>query len=140
MKRQSTRERCSYEGLQRKVRTMKTPRIEVWKNQYNDRNYVVTIDFPEFTCLCPKTGLPDFATISIRYIPDSWCLELKSLKLYFVSFREVGIFNEHAVNRILQDIVKACRPRWSEVIGVFKARGGMKTVVTCEYGKEARPR
>ncbi|MFC1576864.1 preQ(1) synthase [Candidatus Omnitrophota bacterium] len=129
----------SYEGLQGKVRTLKTPAIEVWKNQYIDKDYVIKIEFPEFTCLCPKTGLPDFAVISIRYIPDRRCLELKSLKYYFISFRQVGIFNEHAVNRILDDIVKHCRPRWAEVIGEFSPRGGTKTVVSAEFNKRSRP-
>ena len=89
--------RGSYEGLQEDVKRLKTPALEVWRNQYPDRDYVVKIDIPEFTCLCPKTGLPDFANITIRYVPDKWCVELKSLKYYEVSFRDVGIFNEHGI-------------------------------------------
>ena len=127
-----------YEGLQSKIRTLKTPAIETWKNQYPDRDYVITIDIPEFTCICPKTGLPDFADIVIRYIPDRSCLELKSLKYYMLSYRDVGIFNEHAVNKILDDLVKSCKPRWMELIGEFNARGGIKTTVSAEYGKEKR--
>ncbi|MFH1996850.1 MAG: preQ(1) synthase [Candidatus Omnitrophota bacterium] len=130
----------TYEGLQKNVRTLTTPAIEAWKNPYADKDYVITIDFPEFTCLCPKTGQPDFATITIRYIPDKWCLELKSLKFYYFWFRQVGIFNENVVNRVLDDIVKACKPRWAEATGDFNQRGGMKTVVRREYRESARPR
>ncbi len=125
--------KSSYEGLQEDVKRLKTPALEVWKNQYPDRDYTVKIDIPEFTCLCPKTGLPDFANITIRYIPDRWCIELKSLKYYEVSFRNVGIFNEHVVNKILDDFVKACAPKWAEVFGEFNARGGIKTTVSAEY-------
>ncbi|MFA5146786.1 MAG: preQ(1) synthase [Candidatus Omnitrophota bacterium] len=132
--------RSEYEGLQDKIRHLKTPKIEVWKNSYPDRDYVITIDIPEFTCICPKTGLPDFATIVIRYIPDRWCLELKSLKYYTIFYRDIGIFNENAVNKILDDIVKASGPRWIEVIGEFNARGGIKTTVKAEYGNPPSPR
>lgn len=126
--------------MQDKIRHLKTPKIEVWKNSYPDRDYVITIDIPEFTCICPKTGLPDFATIVIRYIPDRWCLELKSLKYYTIFYRDIGIFNENAVNKILDDIVKASGPRWIEVIGEFNARGGIKTTVKAEYGNPPSPR
>jgi len=125
--------KSSYEGLQENIRNLKTPKIEVWKNQYPERDYVVKIDIPEFTCICPKTGLPDFATITIRYIPDRLCLELKSLKYYVIFYRDVGIFNENVVNKILDDCVKACLPRWMEVAGEFNARGGIKTTVSAEY-------
>jgi len=127
--------KSEYEGLQDKIRNLKTPKIDVWKNRYPDRSYVVKIDIPEFTCICPKTGLPDFATITIRYIPDRLCLELKSLKYYIIFYRDVGIFNENAANKILDDCVKACGPRWMEVAGEFNARGGIKTTVTAEYKK-----
>jgi len=133
------KDRASYEGLQGTIRKLRTPDIETWKNQYSDKEYVITIEFPEFTCLCPKTGLPDFANIVIRYVPGARCLELKSLKYYFFSFRQIGIFNEHVVNRVLDDVVKACEPRWVEVLGEFNPRGGMKTIVRREYRKEARP-
>ncbi len=125
----------SYEGLQGKIRGLKTPRIETWKNQYHDRHYVIKIDVPEFTCICPKTALPDFANITIRYIPNRLCLELKSLKYYTIFYRDVGIFNEHVINKILDDIVKACHPRWAEVVGEFNPRGGIKTTVNAEYGR-----
>lgn len=127
--------RSKYEGLQDKIRTMKMPRIEVWKNQYADKDYVVEINVPEFTCLCPKTDLPDFAAITVRYKPDRWCAELKSLKYYMLFYRDVGIFNEHVVNKILEDFVRCCKPRWAEVVGVFNPRGGMSTTIRCEYKK-----
>ena len=128
--------RSLYEGLQNKVRALKAPAIETWKNQYPDRDYIITIDIPEFTCICPKTGLPDFAAIVIRYIPDRLCVELKSLKYYTIFYRDVGIFNEHAVNKMLDDLVAACGPEWMEVIGEFNARGGIKTTVSAEYKRK----
>ena len=126
--------RSLYEGLQGKVRNLKTPVIETWKNQYPDKDYIITIDIPEFTCICPKTGLPDFAKIIIKYIPDVLCLELKSLKMYTIFYRDIGIFNENVVNKILEDFTKACKPRWAEITGEFNARGGIKTTVRAEYG------
>jgi len=125
--------RSSYEGLQNDIRRRRSPEIEVWKNQYPERDYVITIDIPEFTCICPKTGLPDFATITIRYIPDKTCIELKSLKYYELSYRNTGIFHENVVNKFLEDLVGACKPRWLEVTGEFNARGGIKTTVKAEY-------
>ncbi len=126
--------KSSYEGLQGKIRNLKTPGIDTWKNQYPDRVYTIQIDIPEFTCICPKTGLPDFATIIIKYAPGKECIELKSLKYYTLFFRDIGIFNEHAVNKMLDDLVKSCKPRWIEVFGEFNARGGIKTTVVAEYG------
>lgn len=117
---------------------MKTPVIETWKNQYPERDYIITIDIPEFTCICPKTGLPDFATIVIRYIPDTLCVELKSLKYYTIFYRDIGIFNENVINRMLDDIVKSCHPRWMEIVGEFNARGGIKTTVKAEYGESCK--
>lgn len=125
--------RSSYEGLQSAIKKLKAPKIEVWKNQYPDRDYIITIDVPEFTCICPKTGLPDFALISIRYTPDEFCIELKSLKYYEIFFRDVGIFHENVVNKFLDDLVRACKPRWMEITGEFSARGGIKTTVKAEY-------
>ena len=125
--------RSPYEGLQNKVRSLNTPKIDTWTNRYQDRNYIVDIDIPEFTCICPKTGLPDFAVIKIRYTPDKLCLELKSLKMYMIFYRDTGIFNENAVNKILDDCVKSCKPRWMQVTGEFNARGGIKTTVSAEY-------
>ena len=128
--------KSSYEGLQEKVRSFKTPKIDVWRNKYSDKDYLVKIETDEFTCMCPKTGLPDFATIRIEYIPDKWCIELKSFKLYLVSFRGVGIFHEHATNRILDDLVKACKPRYMKLEMEYKLRGGIKTSTKAEYKRE----
>ena len=127
------RRNSSYEGLQKKVRSLKTPKLDVWKNQYPDKEYTITIDIPEFTCICPKTGLPDFALIKIEYSPDIYCIELKSLKLYTIFYRNIGIFHEHAVNKILEDFVKACKPRWAKVTGIFNPRGGIGTTVNAQY-------
>ncbi len=125
--------KSSYEGLQGHVRDLATPEIEVWQNQYADREYDIELVMPEFTCICPKTGLPDFATIKIDYAPAKTCLELKSLKMYFVFFRNVGIFHEHLVNKILDDIVKACGPRRARVEIVMNPRGGITTTVIAAY-------
>jgi 7-cyano-7-deazaguanine reductase len=127
----------SYEELQKGIKRLKTPKIEVWKNQYPGRPYTITIDVPEFTCICPKTGLPDFAVITIRYIPEELCIELKSLKYYEIFYRSIGIFHENVVNKFLDDLVKACAPRWMEVVGEFNARGGIKTTVRAEYNRKA---
>jgi len=125
--------KSDYEGLQKEIRKLKTPVIEVWENRYQDKDYTINISIPEFTCICPNTGLPDFAVIYLNYRPKKWCLELKSLKLYINFYRNIGIFHEHAVNRILEDIVKSCRPKQCEVIGEFNIRGGIKTTVRAEY-------
>ena len=123
----------SYKGLQKNIRKLKTPKIETWKNQYPDRDYNIHLEYPEFTCICPKTGLPDFATIIIDYVPDKDCLELKALKEYFIAYRNVGIFHEHLVNKILDDIVTASKPRTAKVVGIISVRGGIKTTVTAEH-------
>jgi len=125
----------SYENRQKDIRTLKMPDIEVWDNQYADRDYVVDLSSSEFTCICPKTALPDFALIKVSYKPARLCLELKSLKLYLVEYRNVGIFHEHLVNKLLDDLVKACQPRWMRVEVVMNPRGGIGTTVTAEYQK-----
>ena len=125
--------KSSYEGLQKDVRKLKTPSIETWENQYSDREYVVDLEIPEFTCICPKTGLPDFAVIKVSYKPAKLCLELKSLKMHLIFYRNVGIFHEHLVNKLLDDFVKACRPRWMKVEVVMNPRGGIATTVTAEH-------
>ena len=125
----------SYDELQTHVRELKTPTIETWENKYSDRNYTIEITNLEFSAVCPKTGLPDYATICITYIPDMHCVELKSLKEYFVFFRDVGIFHEHVVNKVLEDFINACQPRSAEVTGDFNIRGGMKTIVSAKYEK-----
>ena len=109
------------------------PTIEVIKNEYAEKDYTVNIEFPEFTCVCPKTGLPDFATIKIEYVPDKLIIELKSLKYYFISYRNVGTFHENVVNKMLDDLASACKPRKMKVIGEFSVRGGIKTTVSAEY-------
>ncbi len=125
--------KSGYEGLQESVRSLKTPAIEVWKSQYPDKEYVVNLDIPEFTCICPKTGLPDFATIKIEYSPGNSCIELKSFKMYTLFYRNIGIFHEHLVNKMLEDLVKACSPRWMKIAGVFNPRGGITTTVSAEF-------
>jgi 7-cyano-7-deazaguanine reductase len=107
------------------------PEIETWPNQF--KNYEITIEIPEYTAICPKTGLPDFGTIRIGYLPDKQCLELKSLKLYIHAYRNLGIFYENAVNRILRDVVNACRPVWARVTGEFTARGGLRSVIEAKF-------
>lgn len=107
------------------------PAIETFPNQFSD--YEIRIEVPEFTSVCPKTGLPDFGVLDIRYIPDKVCLELKSLKMYLLGYRNLGIFYENAVNRILEDIVAACRPVQATVIGEFNPRGGIKSIVEANF-------
>jgi 7-cyano-7-deazaguanine reductase len=109
--------------------------LEAVPNPHPDRDYEVTMTVPEFTCLCPMTGQPDFATIRIRYVPDQHLIELKSLKLYAWSYRDQGAFHEDVTNRILNDLVATIRPRWAEVTGDFNTRGGIKTEVRAAYGK-----
>ena len=109
--------------------------LETVPNPHPDRDYEVSMTVPEFTCLCPMTGQPDFATIRIRYVPDQLLVELKSLKLYLWSYREEGAFHEAVTNTILDDFVAAARPRWAEVTGDFTIRGGIKTDVHAVYGK-----
>tara|TARA_Y100000748_G_scaffold291767_1_gene279576 strand:- start:149 stop:505 length:357 start_codon:yes stop_codon:yes gene_type:complete len=109
--------------------------LEIVNNEYLDRDYNIDVSVPEFNCVCPKTGLPDFANIKIQYVPDKHIVELKSLKLYMVKFRNVGIFHEHVTNRILDDIVKAASPKKIKIIGDFNARGGVKTSVEVNWEK-----
>ncbi len=111
--------------------TTPLPEIETFPNQY--KGYEITIEIPEYTAICPKTNLPDFGAITLKYQPDKHCLELKALKMYIHAYRNVGIFYENAVNRILQDIVKACRPIWATVTGEFAARGGLRSIVEATY-------
>ena len=107
--------------------------LETFPNPAPERDYTIRIEIPEFTCLCPKTGQPDFATIRIRYVPDQLCVELKSLKLYLWSFRDEGAFHEAVTNRILEDLVAATSPRRMTVEGDFWVRGGIHTVVECQH-------
>jgi 7-cyano-7-deazaguanine reductase len=109
----------------------KFPEIETWLNQFP--GYEIVIDDPEFTSVCPKTGLPDFGVITIRYMPRRLCLELKSLKEYLQSYRNLGIFQENIVNCVLEDVVKWAKPVWAEVKGDFRPRGGISTVVIAKW-------
>ena len=116
----------------------KLPEIETFPNHF--RGYEIRIEVPEFTSVCPKTGLPDFGTLVLRYVPRARCLELKSLKDYILSYRNLGIFNENAVNRVLDDVVKACRPVRASVTGDFNPRGGIKSVIEARYPRGRRTR
>ena len=109
----------------------KFPPIEAWPNQFP--GYEIVIEAPEFTSVCPKTGLPDFGLINLRYMPDRRCLELKSFKQYLLAYRELGIFQENIVNRVLEDVVRAARPVWAVVRGDFRPRGGIGTVVEARW-------
>ena len=113
--------------------TMSGATIETFPNPRPEREFEIAIDCPEFTSMCPKTGLPDFGAIRIRYTPDARCIELKSLKYYLLEFRNQGIFYEAVTNQILDDLVAACAPRRMSVTGDFTARGGITTRVTAEY-------
>jgi 7-cyano-7-deazaguanine reductase len=114
----------------------KLPQIESWPNQFG--GYEIVVDDPEFTSVCPKTGLPDFGTITIRYMPDKHCLELKSLKEYLQAYRNLGIFQENIVNRVLEDVVRWAKPVWVEVKGEFRPRGGISTVVSAKWPRPGR--
>lgn len=110
-------------------RKIKQAKIEVWENPSPDRDYEIDISFPEFTCICPRSGYPDFAVIRINYVPDRWIVELKSLKFYLNSFRDVHASHEEVTNRIYDALLKKLKPRSLEVIGDFNPRGNVKTVV-----------
>lgn len=110
----------------------KLPKLEVLANQF--KPYKIIIKIPEYTALCPKTGLPDVGTITIEYEPDEYFVELKSLKYYILGYRNIGIFYENAVNRILKDFVKAVKPRWAVVRGEFNPRGGMSSIIEARFG------
>jgi len=110
--------------------------LETFQNQYPEREYTIEIVCPEFTSVCPKTGQPDFGTMTIVYIPSQLCVELKSLKLYLQAYRNMGIFYEHVTNRILDDLVGILKPRWMQVVADFRPRGGITTKVTAEYRAE----
>ena len=115
--------------------TRPSRRLETFPNPEPGRDYLIRHVCPEYTAVCPVTGQPDFGTIVVRYVPDRRCVELKSLKLYLWSYRQEGAFHEDVTNRILDDFVAAARPRWIEVVGDFKIRGGIKTDVRAVYGK-----
>jgi 7-cyano-7-deazaguanine reductase len=112
------------------------PEVDTWPNQFPA--YEILVDVPEFTSICPKTGLPDFGTLEIRYLPHRHCLELKSLKEYLHGYRNLGIFQENIVNRVLEDLVRAARPKWMVVKGVFRPRGGLGTTVEARWPRPRR--
>ena len=112
--------------------------LEVFENKYPDRDYLITHINEEYTSVCPKTGLPDFGTITINYIPDKLCLELKALKYYFLDFRDKGIFYESVINQILDDLVRACNPRYMEIVGEFSSRGGIKSIIEVTHDPQKR--
>jgi 7-cyano-7-deazaguanine reductase len=114
--------------------------IETFPNPRPGRDYEIEIRCPEFTSVCPKTGLPDFGEILISYVPDQWCIELKALKYYMVEFRNKGIFYEAVTNQILDDLVAACSPKRMTVVGDFSVRGGIATAVTATFEKETEDR
>jgi len=116
----------------------KLPEIECWPNQFPQSDYWIEISTPEFTSVCPRTSLPDHGTITIRYIADKQCLELKSLKMYWLEYRNLGIFQENVVNRILADCVKACQPREMIVEGEFTPRGGVYSTITASYKRKKK--
>jgi 7-cyano-7-deazaguanine reductase len=107
------------------------PEIDTWPNQFPA--YEIVIDVPEFTSVCPKTGLPDFGALEIHYMPGKLCLELKSLKEYLLHYRNLGIFQENIVNQVLEDVVRAVKPKWAVVKGVFRPRGGIGTTVEARW-------
>ncbi len=110
--------------------------LEVFENAYPDRDYTVIHEAPEFTSVCPKTGQPDFATITIEYVPDLLCIELKSLKFYLNSYRNEGIYFESVTNKILDDLVEACKPRYMLITAEFNTRGGISSIVEAEYSMD----
>ena len=115
--------------------------IETFPNPFPERDYNIDMECPEFTCLCPKTGQPDFGILDISYIPDKLCIELKSLKIYLTSYRNEGGFHEKVVNIILDDLVSACKPKKMKIVGDFNVRGGIHTTVTVEhFGKKTKTR
>ena len=126
----------TYDGKQDHIRNLTLPEIEVFQNIYSDRSYNIKLSFPEFTAICPNTGLPDFGIIHLEYSPNIHCLELKSLKEYFFAYRNVGIFHENVVNKICEDTAKACLPHWLKVEATYNVRGGITTTVSTSYKSE----
>lgn len=122
-----------YEGKQEHIRSLNTPKIDFFKNIYAENIYKIHLEIPEFTAICPKTGLPDFGTIYITYIPSDYCLELKSLKEYIQFFRDIGIFHENFVNKLLDDIIRSVSPRYICIKVTYYPRGGIHTTVERSY-------
>jgi len=123
----------------RVAKSNEKPELIVFPNRFPNRDYVITHSNPEFTSVCPMTGLPDFGEITLVYVPDELCVELKALKYYYLSFRSKGIFYEAVINEILDDLVSAVKPRWMEVTGEFSTRGGLHSTVVAKYSKDEDP-
>jgi 7-cyano-7-deazaguanine reductase len=123
----------AYQKHQKKSFGSQLPELEVVDNHYSDRDYIVRFEIPEFNCVCPKTGLPDFATLTIEYVPAKKLVELKSLKLYINAYRNLGVFHEHVANKVLDDLVAATTPKKMRLTADFNVRGGIHTVVTSNY-------
>jgi 7-cyano-7-deazaguanine reductase len=119
-------------------KAIKEAELEAWENPHKDRDYTISLTIPEFTCVCPRSGFPDFATFYIKYIPGQKIVELKSLKLYINSYRDVPISHEDATNKVLNDLVRLLNPRWIEVVGDFNVRGNIKAVITATYKQESK--
>jgi len=113
------------------------PEIETWPNQFPP--YEIVIDVPEFTSVCPKTGLPDFGVLKLRYVPDKLCVELKSFREYLLAFRNLGIFQENIINQVLEDVVRSAKPVWAEVTGEFRPRGGIGTQIMARWPRSKNP-
>ncbi len=132
--------RCRSGGITVSVMTTTPSRqLETFPNPHPDRDYTIRLEAPEFTCLCPLTGQPDFAAFTIEYIPDERCVELKSLKVYLWSYRDEGAFHEDVTNRVLDDLVAVTDPRWMKVTADWRVRGGITTVVEVEHWQGAGP-
>ena len=129
----SPHDTSDYEGRQDHIRGWETPAIETFRNIYSDKEYEISMQTEEFTCVCPKTGLPDFAHLILKYTPGKECIELKSFKEYLLAYRSQGIFHENVVNKIVEDIVTAIQPRSLRLEGRFNNRGGIQTTVVREY-------
>jgi len=123
------KDKNSYEDRQNHIPALKMPKIDKWEFMYPNSATDLRIEVPEFTCVCPKTGLPDFATLTIEYRPTEYCIELKSFKEYLLAYRNLGIFHEHVVNKVLKDCAKSVAPKWMKVTGIFNSRGGIQTTV-----------
>ncbi len=121
----------SFEGLE----TLTPEVLETFPYEYAGRDATIEISTDEWSCVCPFSGLPDFGNLTVRYLPSDVCIELKSYKYYLTSFRNIGIYQEHAANRVLDDLVACCKPKWMEVVLDYRLRGGIHTVVTVEHGE-----
>ena len=122
-----------YQKSQPEAPRVRLAELEIVANPYPDRDYLIHFEIPEFNCVCPKTGQPDFATLYIDYVPGKWVVELKALKLYITSFRNIGMFHEAVTNRVMDDIVKACKPKKLKIKSDFSVRGGIHTIIESNY-------